>query len=323
LSHGTGESRAKDRELASEEVAGIRRACVEVVINGQLKGGGAFVRNESGKSYAITAAHLFPHPNVHCALLTSRGELHEARIAAYDLGHDLVLLQLDSERPFPVLPVAASTPPETTPLFNFGPALRRRTLVISGHVADSRISYTDFVPSHGYLAHFFISGINPVLTSGGIWVDAEGVIAGVQSGRLIGDEGAPSSGLSMASPSSAIRHLMRKRKPARTADIGGWVWEIWTADKGFIETIKPGTQGLVVTWLRDDGPLARAGVHVNDIILSVDGTRLQRRFELLQKIRSEPPGSRFHLEIQKPGEEGIRETMLTTEKLEKIWEEVP
>lgn len=309
-------------ELSPELAAKVRRAAVEVLINGQLRGGGAFVRDSKGKPYVITAAHLFPNPRITCYVRTEDDEPHFASLTGYDLGHDLALLEVDpaSVKSYGTLSVARRPPPETASVFNFGPALNRRTLVLPGNVADGRVSFTDFSKSNGYLAHWFVSGINPVLTSGGIWVDRSGEIVGIQHGRLIGDRGALSSGISMASPPDAIRKLIRTKSIARTAGIGGYVWESWTADEALRDELPRGMAGLIVSSVSENRPLDLAGISKFDVILSCDGTPTLRRHQFLSLIRDKPPGTIYTLEVFSPGSHSRKTVKLVTECLEDLWE---
>lgn len=307
-------------ELKEDLLRTVRKACVEVHIGGQLRGGGAFVGDKTGKPFVLTAAHLFPNPRVTCFVRTEDDEAHFASLSAYDLGSDLALLEVDpSLKRYGTLKIAARMPPETAPLFNFGPALNRRTLVLPGSVADARVSYTDFSHSYGYLSHVFVSGINPVLTSGGIWVNRSGEVVGVQHGRLIGDQGAPSSGLSMVSPTSAVADLLASKAVARTPGLGGYVWETWTADKSLLEELPRGIEGLVVNTIFEGRPLARAGIAKFDVIVSCDGKPTRRRHDFLNQIRSKPTGSTFELEIIKPGSQARKKVYLTSDCLEDLW----
>jgi S1-C subfamily serine protease len=308
-------------ELTREVAAMVRRAAVEIHIGGQLRGGGAFVKNIKGKPFVITAAHLFPNPRVTCFVRTEDDKAHFASLTGYDLGHDLALLEVDpaSIKPYVTLSVAANPPSETKPVFNFGPALNRRTLVIPGNVADARVSFTDFFKSQGYIQHWFVSGINPALTSGGIWVNRSGEIVGIQHGRLIGDQGAPSSGLSMASPPKAIRQLISKRGIAKTSGLGGYVWESWTADEALLNKLPQGMAGLIVSTVIKNRPLARAGIKQLDIILTCDGKPTMRRHQLLEMIRKKGPESSFKLEIFPHGEHQRKTVNLVTDCLEDLW----
>ncbi len=311
---------AQLNQMPRKTLLEVREACVEVLVNNRLRGGGAFIENDEGRNLVITAAHLFEARDAPSHILTSDDRKHSATLLAYDFGHDLALLEVESAKGYPSLPLASDVPTETAPIFNFGPALRRRTLVISGNVADARPSYTDFSPSDGYVEHFFVAGISPVLTSGGIWANANGEIVGIQHGRLLGDKGAPSSGLSIASPPISIKRLLRRKKSAATPGIGGWVWEIWTADSELLKQVPQDTEGLVVTWIKEGGPLDTAGVKRLDIILSCEGEKITRRNDFLHMIRSEIAGTSFELEITSPGTDNSkRKVALKTNTLESRW----
>ncbi len=305
--------------LAPKVVERVGKSCVEVLVDGQLRGGGAIVETSGEGNYVVTAAHLFPRPNAYITILTEDYGLFTANLIAYDFGHDLALLELNTKRALPALEVATYTPSPTQPVFNFGPALKRRTLIISGTMASSRINYTDFEPSDGYIAHTFIAAINPVFTSGGVWVNQEGEIIGVQSGRLKGDAGAPSSGLSMACPPSAIRRIAQQKTSASTPGIGAWVWELWNMDRELLDQLPAGMQGLAVRWVRDKGPLSRAGVRSEEILLSCDGKPLVRRNDLFSVLRSKSSGTSFRIRVYSPGSKRTRDVTLVTEPLETRW----
>lgn len=311
---------APAQELPQPVLEKVRRSTVEVHIQGQLRGGGALVRDGEGKVHVLTAAHLFHSPRDTCSILTQEGNLHFASLSAYDLGHDLALLEVPEELArLGAIPVASSIPDDTSPIFNFGPALRRRTLVLKGTVADSRTCYTDFTSSGGFVAHFFAAGISPVLTSGGIWTNRKGEIVGVQHGRLKGEKGSASSGLSIVSPPSAVRKLLADRNVAKTPGLGGYVWEVWTADRSLLDELPRGTEGVFANPVFDGRPLARAGLETFDVIVSCDGKPVRRRHELLSAIRSKPAGSRFELEVIKPGSNERRRVELVTDTLEEHW----
>lgn len=310
---------APAEELSPELVTRARRACVEVLIGGQLRGGGAFVKDSRGKIYVLTAAHLFHRPGDSCLIVTGDDLSHFASLSAYDLGHDLALLEVEpSLSRYGALRIAAVIPAETKPVFNLGPALGRNQIILPGTVAHSPVTYTDFSASQDYLAHYFVSGISPVFSSGGPWINREGEIVGVQHGRLKGDEGAPSSGLSLVSPPAAVKALVESNAIAATPGIGGFLWELPTADRTFFNRLSDHTEGLVVNPLLKDRPLARAGIKPHDLIIRCDGVPLRRLSTFLGKIREKPAGSSFRLEVLTPGS-ALREVILTTDVIEAGW----
>lgn len=314
----TGSAHAQLPAAVTEKV---RKATVEVHIEGRLRGAGVLVRDPEGKTHILTAAHLFPNPRVTCTVRTHEDAEHFASLSAYDLGHDLALLEVDPAMgKYGTLPIASAIPSDTAEIYNFGPALRRRILALPGTVADRRVSYTDFAESEGYIAHFFVAGINPALTSGGPWVDGRGAVVGIQHGRLIGDEGAPSSGLSMVSPTPRIAGFLRERQTARTPGIGGYLWEVWTADESLLSKLPKGIEGLVANAVFEGRPLAKANLQRFDVIVACDGEPVRRRNDFLETIRAKPPGSTFELTVVRPGTNGPRSAQLVTDCLEDRWE---
>lgn len=304
--------------LSTSMVEKVREASVEVVIQRQLRGGGAFVKNSKGQLFILTAAHLFHSPRDTAVIVTNDGRSYFASLSAYDLGHDLAILEVDPEaNQYGSLSIATSIPNETAAIYNFGPALRRRTLVIPGHVSDSRISYTDFTASRGYLEHYFVSGINPVMTSGGIWVNRSGAIVGIQHGRLLAEKG--SSGLSMVSSPKASAALVESNRIASTPGLGGYIWEIWSADRSLLDELPRNAEGLYVNPVFKNGPLARAGLKAFDVIVSCDGIPVRRRHQLLEILRSKPAGSSFTFEVVSPGSQGQRPVAFLSGTLEQDW----
>lgn len=310
----------KSAELSEATIKKLRKAAVEIHIKGKLRGGGAFLRASNGKTYVITAAHLFHDPQDSCKVITEDEQIFSGSLIAYDLGHDLALIEVTpGVASYGSLPLAKTIPADTTPIYNLGPALHRRTLLLSGSVADSRISYTDFTSSKGSIAHFFAAGINPALTSGGIWVNQAGAVVGLQHGRLIGDKGAPSSGISMVSPPNAIKTLLHNRETTKTPGIGAYLWEVWTADHSLLRELPEGTEGLILNPVFKGRPIDQAGLRALDIIVAVDGKSIRRRHEFFNLIRSKPPGSSFRLKVLPNGAKTERIVELVTDALEDQW----
>lgn len=308
------------QELSSRLVAKIRRASVEVHIKGQLRGGGALVSNSSGKIFVLSAAHLFHTPGDTCTIQTEDEKTHLASLSSYDLGHDLALIEVDpSLSSYGTLKIAGTIPGETSPLFNFGPALSRRILVMPGSVSSSRISYTDFSSSGDYIAHFFVSGINPAFSSGGPWVNRDGEIVGVQHGRLKGDEGSPYSGLSMVTPPDAVSALIESNSVADTQGVGGYLWEIRTAERSYLDRLPNGIEGVFVNPVFKNRPFDRAGIKPFDLIIACNGKPIQRLYQFVSLIRESSAGTTFSLEVLTPGAKATRQVSLTTDSLEANW----
>ncbi|MDF2708853.1 MAG: hypothetical protein K0R62_4505 [Nonomuraea muscovyensis] len=52
-----------------------------------------------------------------------------------------------------------------------------------------------------------------------------------------------------------------------------------------------------------DGPAAKAGLKPGDVILEIDGLRLQDGNELIALIRSKSPGAKINIRFERAGQE--------------------
>ncbi len=306
---------AQERGKVEEAIASAREAAVEVLVDGILKGGGAFV---SADGYVITAAHVVGSPEAGVEVITAGDLRLPAVLVAFDKGHDLALLKAEGEK-FPAMEVAGEIPPVGTRIFNLGNALRNRGVVLEGMVALEETVFNELAESHGYIENYYVSAMTPALTSGGVWIDGRGRVVGVQSARL--NDGKQASGVAIVAPPEAIAELVKRKKNARTSGIGAWVWEMWTADEGFLKQFPEGMEGLLIATLHEGGPLAKAGLQHHDVILKCDGVKLRRRPDLLRLVRAKGPGERVLLEVMTPNVEGTREVEVVLSDLESVWVE--
>ena len=101
--------------------------------------------------------------------------------------------------------------------------------------------------------------------------------------------------------------------------MGGYVWEIWTADRSLLDELPRNAEGLYVNPVFEQRPLARAGIKPFDVIVSCDGVPVRRRHQLLEILRSKPAGSSFTFEVVSPGGQGRRPVAFVTDTLEEQW----
>ncbi len=308
--------RAEGADSISGVIDSARDATVEVLVDGQLKGSGAFV---DGDGTVITAAHIFSAPDARFEVIDASDKRLAAKLVAFDKGHDLALLEVPGWKGsgHRFLEVAEAIPAVATPVYNLGNALRIRATVMGGIVSQNRTIFSEFAESNGYVEHFLVAGMTPSLTSGGVWIDPHGRIVGVQNGRL--NDGKIASGLAIVAPPDAIARLVATRKDASTPDFGAWVWEVWTTDKKMLASIPEGTEGLVITWLRKGGPMESAGLKRLDTILAFDGKPVTRRDGLLRLVRAKSPGDKVTLTVLRQFEKSPKKIAVTLEGQEEFW----
>ena len=78
--------------------------------------------------------------------------------------------------------------------------------------------------------------------------------------------------------------------------------------------------GVEVTRVEDDGPAAKAGVKVGDVILEYNGQRLEGAEQLLRLVRETPPGREIKFSISRGGSP---QTILVRTGARKTWAAKP
>jgi S1-C subfamily serine protease len=124
-------------------------------------------------------------------------------------------------------------------------------------------------------------------------------------------------------PVDAIRRLLDSRADAATPTPGLGVDELWQQSAGFLAKLPPGTQGLVASVVRGEGPAARAGIQALDVLLEADGGCLTRIADLVRVVRRHRPGETLALKFLRPGEAGVREARVVLDRAEDVWADEP
>ena len=305
-----------DTLISRRVVDRVRARTVEVLSNGQIRGGGGVI-SKDGR--VITAAHLLHEPGAKLEVIHPEIGRRKADLVAVDLGRDLALLQIrlqDKEMLEP-LDLVERTPRRGERIFCFGPGLRNLPLMLTGMVAEDREVCAEYAVFDAYLSCYLIDGASPSMMSGGVWVNDDGEIVGVQNGRL-NDDGMHPGGIAMAATPAGIRALHATGQDAATAGIGAWGWELWTASKGHIDRHPDGQQGIIVTFLRKGGPMEKSGVGLHDVITHLDDVPVSRRAEFIRIIRGHKPGEQLRLRILH-ADNRMTEHVITLEDVAKRW----
>jgi serine protease Do len=248
-----------------------------VVLGPQQSTGSGFVIDADG--YIITNAHVVNGArrvqvvvrpaNADGSLavaLTPRAKIFEARIVGITTEFDLALLKIDGMK-LPSLPLATySDLRQGETVFAFGSPMGLRNSLTHGLVSavarqlspDSPLIYvqTD-------------APVNPG-NSGGPLVNIRGEVVGVNT--FILSQSGGNEGLGFAVPSATTRTVFRQLRQyghLRRQEIGVSMQTITQAMAAALGLAKD--YGVIVSDVRPDGPAAKAGVAVGDILVSVDG----------------------------------------------------
>lgn len=139
------------------------------------------------------------------------------------------------------------------------------------------------------------AAINPG-NSGGALVDVRGNLVGINT-AILSQTGA-AAGIGYAIPVSIVRQVMEQiiQKGSVTR---GWVGVgVQDITKELAESFKlPSTNGVLISQVERDGPAARAGVKLGDVLVAVNDDPVADSISMLNVIAALAPGSHARLKL--------------------------
>jgi serine protease Do len=137
--------------------------------------------------------------------------------------------------------------------------------------------------------------INPG-NSGGPLVSAEGLVVGINT--LILSQSGGSEGVGFAAPANIVRFIydqIRSNGRVRRGEIGVFAQTITPALAAGLRL--PREWGVVLGDVYPNGPAAKAGLRINDVILSVDGKPMENGRQFDVTLYGKKPGGSVSLEV--------------------------
>jgi serine protease Do len=248
----------------------------------------------------VTNFHVIKDADEITVVLADRREF-DASIIGTDERTDLALLriQVSGER-LPALDLGDSDALEVgDAMLAIGNPFGVGQTVTSGIVsalARTAVGAADY--------RFFIqtdAAINPG-NSGGALVDMDGKLVGINS--AIYSQSGGSVGIGFAVPSNMVRAVL-----VGVVD-GGRLMRPWIGIGGEGVTFEVAQSlglkrpiGVIVKQVYPDGPAARAGIRVGDVILSVDGHEVDDSQALKFRLATQGPAASVRLAIHRQGQE--------------------
>jgi S1-C subfamily serine protease len=290
----------------------LQRASVEILINGQMTGSGCFV---SADGLVLTACHVVLGADKGIEIVSPAAGRLAAKRVATDRGHDLALLRVAGKgRKYPHLEIAPRIPDALSEVMLFSSPMWRHGLVLKGSVARETPSYCWQTALGCYIRCIYIDGASPVGSSGGCWTDSRGRVVGVQSGYLNDTDKSP-VGIAFAAPADAIAKLLAEGGDRDVTTMGAAMEELWTQAQGFISRLPKGAQGIVTPRVDQGGPLDKAGMTHETLIMEIDGKPVIYLDKLLEIVQSKKPGDRITLKVIEPIGKPPREVKIRLAKV--------
>lgn len=228
------------------------------------------------------------------SILKRRGRIVGAQIVAVDTETDIAVLRVEA-RNLPAIPFGDSDRLRPGQIvLAFGSPLGLQTSVTMGVVSAVARQLT---PEDPMIYIQTDAPINPG-NSGGALVDTDGQLVGVNT--LIYTQSGGSEGIGFAAPSNIVRNVftqIRKTGRVRRGEIGV-----------YSQTITPlmaeamgvtGDAGAILSDVLPDSPAARAGLQSGDLILALDGKRIENGRQFRINLYTRSVGDTVAIEAQR------------------------
>lgn len=240
--------------------------------------------------YLLTCYHVVMNADSIYVLLQDSRQL-EAQMVGYDRLTDLAVLKVNADS-LPVIPQLESpdirvgdTVMAIGNPFNLGQTITHGIVSRAGR--SGLTPYFDYIQTDAVLNRG---------NSGGALVDSNGYLVGITTANFLTSDGRRGvqsvDGINFALPYDIAYDVMKK------IITNG---KVIRGQLGFQGEDYPNRPGIVVTRVAPNSAASRAGLQPNDILLAIDGVRLENAAETLDLIAGTAPGTSIELEISRDG----------------------
>ena len=255
--------------------------------------GSGFVIDPSG--LIVTNAHVVESAgSIQVRLADERR--FQATVVGRDSRVDLALLKIDGASRLTVLPLGDSNKLRVGELvLALGNPFGLEQFVSLGIVSRKGLPVTVASPGVEFIQTD--AAINPGNSSGPL-VNMSGQVVGVNS------MAAQNGSIGFAIPSNLVKMLLPQLASKGRVD---WGWlgvaiaEVTEDDVGRLKLREP--KGVLVRSVMPGEPADKGGVRADDVILGIDGTRLESPRDLQRVVSSTPVGKKVRVVLLREGQE--------------------
>lgn len=264
----------------------------------EIEGAGSGVIVDAERGYILTNHHVIANADKITVTLLENRSL-TARIVGTDEGSDLAVLQVDPQNlssvPFgdsSTLRVGDYVVAIGNP-FGFSNTVTSGIVSALGRSGINNNAFEDFIQTD--------ASINPG-NSGGALVNLRGELVGINSAIISRTGG--NVGIGFAIPVNMARAIMAQLIENGAVRRGLLGVNIQDVTPELAATLGlPGNSGALVSQVSPDSAAEKAGIRIEDVIVSVNGIRLRDSGSLKNAIGLLPPGESVTVGLMREGRE--------------------
>ena len=265
------------------------------------------------RGYIITNKHVINDADQIIVALQD-GRVFEALLVGSDSLTDLAVLKINATGGLPTIPINRKRTPHIGDVvlaignpYNLGQTITQGIISATGRIGLNPSGRQNFLQTDASINHG---------NSGGALVNSLGELMGINTLSFDkSNDGETPEGIGFAIPFQLATKIMDKlirdgRVIRGYIGIGGREIAPMHTQGGGIDQI----QGIVVNEVAPGGPAANAGIQVNDVILSVNGTPAVSALETMDQVAEIRPGSIIPVEVMRntrPLTDGHKKTELS------------
>lgn len=285
----------------------------------QMGAGSGVIISEDG--YIVTNNHVVENAEKVLVGLNN-GEEYEAEVIGLDPTTDIALLKVNTEEALPYLSFSNSDELQVGEwVLAVGNPFNLTSTVTAG-IVSAKARSIGIINERTAIEAFIQTdaAVNPG-NSGGALVNTKGDLVGINS--AISSRSGSFEGYSFAVPSNLAAKVvadLRDYGTIQRAFIGVQISDITSRLKD--ELSLDINQGVYVSGLTENGAAEEAGLESGDIIVAVNGRKVQKSSELQEIVGSKRPGEKLSVTVLRNGKERLYDLVLrnangTTQRIKK------
>ncbi|WP_320169150.1 DegQ family serine endoprotease [Maridesulfovibrio sp.] len=254
--------------------------------------GSGFIISDDG--YIVTNNHVVASADEIKVKLQNDGRDYTAKLIGRDKETDLALLKIEADKKLPHLDFADSEKAQVGEWvlaignpFGLGHTVTKGIISAKGRIIGAG-PFDNFIQTD--------ASINPG-NSGGPLIDMNGKVVGINTAII-----ASGQGIGFAIPSNMAKNVITQLKNDHKVSRGWLGVTIQDSDENTAKAL--GLQkktGALVNSVNPGDPADKGGMKVGDVILTVDGQKIDDTNDLLRTVAALPPGKKVTVEVWRQG----------------------